>query len=162
MELSQPLIQRFWAKVDKRGPNDCWLWTGARQVTGYGAFNVNGRMRRASRVSWVIAHGPIPPGDHYGTMLVCHRCDNPPCVNPAHLFLGTVQDNMLDCRSKGRLRVVLKITDEQAREIRALWLAGGITQRRIAAMYGVRSPVICKIVNRLQPGRAWRESHQTE
>lgn len=88
---------RFWSKVDK-GPG-CWTWTGATQNYGYGAVTIHGLTRRAHRVSWELAHGPIPDGLH-----VCHRCDNPPCVNPDHLFLGTAQDNVDDKDAKGRGR----------------------------------------------------------
>jgi hypothetical protein len=102
----RPLEDRFWEKVDKSG--DCWLWTGARDQHGYGSLSVahEGRERRrsvpvkASRVSWQIHNGPIPAG-----MWVLHRCDNPPCVRPDHLFLGTQLDNMRDASAKGRLNV---------------------------------------------------------
>ena len=78
----------------------CWLWTG-HTVRGYGEIGLGGRAGRnlkAHRVSWELANGPIPPG-----LLVCHHCDTPACVNPAHLFLGTVRDNALDASRKGRL-----------------------------------------------------------
>lgn len=87
---------RFWAKVDKTG--DCWVWTAATNPKGYGQFYVEG-MRLAHRVSWILAHGPIPDD-----LCVLHRCDHPPCVNPAHLFLGTYADNNHDRDAKGRQR----------------------------------------------------------
>jgi hypothetical protein len=85
---------RFWSRVDRSG--DCWLWTGARHPFGYGMV-VLGRRWYAHRLAWTLSNGPIPAG-----MCVLHRCDNPPCVNPTHLFLGTFRDNTADMHAKGR------------------------------------------------------------
>jgi HNH endonuclease len=85
----------FWAKVDKSG--ECWIWTGCKMPKGYGKLKFEGRYDLAHRVSWVIANGPVTPG-----LIVCHRCDVPSCVNPAHLFLGTYSDNTQDMLAKHR------------------------------------------------------------
>jgi hypothetical protein len=92
-------IERFWAKV--RITPGCWLWMAAVNDRGYGRFTLDrtGKLIPAHRFAWSAENGPIPPG-----LLVCHSCDNPPCVNPAHLWLGTQSDNMIDCLAKGRHR----------------------------------------------------------
>lgn len=97
--LKLTLEQRFWAKVKKA--DGCWLWTGAGSRKGeHGRIGIGGRsegIALAHRLSWELHHGPVPDG-----FCVCHRCDNPPCVNPAHLFLGTKGDNNRDMYAKGR------------------------------------------------------------
>jgi HNH endonuclease len=92
---SRALWPRFFAKVDKS--DDCWVWTGARWSRGYGQLRGDGRRLLAHRVAWQLVNGPIPDG-----LQVCHRCDNPPCVRPDHLFLGSASINALDRDNKGR------------------------------------------------------------
>jgi hypothetical protein len=90
-----PLIQRFWEKIDKRGPDECWPWLGSRlKRCGHGRININGTVRLAHRVAYELQNGPIPPG-----LVVRHRCNFAPCCNPAHLELGTQADNMRDIRN---------------------------------------------------------------
>lgn len=97
MRTAQPIEQKFWRKVDKAGPDECWLWRGDR-LKGYGLLSHKGKNRRAHRVSWELANQQeIPAGLH-----ACHSCDNPSCVNPSHIWLGTQQDNMADMYAKGR------------------------------------------------------------
>ncbi len=92
------LARRFWPKVDVRAPGDCWEWTAYRDPNGYGRMSAGqGQVVLAHRLSYRLHHGDLEDG-----MGVLHRCDNPPCVNPTHLFAGTQSDNMQDCSAKGR------------------------------------------------------------
>lgn len=93
--LTEKEAQRFWSKVNKSG--ECWKWTAGKTIDGYGRVRCNGRLWLAHRVSWSIANNAIPDG-----VCVLHRCDNPPCCNPDHLFLGTRLDNNADKTRKGR------------------------------------------------------------
>jgi hypothetical protein len=94
------LMERFWSKVDKRGPDECWEWRGHRLRAGYGRFGRAGRFpcgQSAHRISWFLTNGPIPDG-----FVIRHSCDNPPCCNPAHLIAGTYKENTADMLAKGR------------------------------------------------------------
>ncbi len=94
---SRPLAERFWEKVDKRGPDECWPWLGAHS-NGYGQIYSNGRSRKATQISWELANAkPFPEG-----LCACHACDNPPCVNPAHIWAGSMSQNTRDAVAKGR------------------------------------------------------------
>jgi hypothetical protein len=151
-----PLSERFWPKVDmSAGPNGCWLWTGSS--TGkkrYGLIRASGSdLRRllAHRASYEIAYGPIPAG-----MFVCHTCDNPSCVNPAHLFLGTPADNTADMIAKGRRhqpRVQgdsvpnARLSASDVVSIRKMSEAG-MAKKDIADRFGVTAQHIGDIVNR--------------
>lgn len=150
----RPLEDRFWEKVNKDDPNGCWIWTGATNDKGYGQIQRGDRGEgriSTHRLAWQLQHGPIPEG-----LDVCHECDNPPCCNPAHLFLGTHSDNMVDMYSKGRANKkprhgeqnhAAKLTADQVREIRLL-CAKGMTQNAVAQQFGVSEAAIQKIVKR--------------
>jgi len=122
---------------------------------GYGFFGFNGRTSRANRVAWELTYGPIPEG-----LVVCHRCDNRRCVNPAHLFLGTVADNVRDMDQKGRRRACrgedrrnAKLTEHHVRVIRYLRDNGvSLSQRRQAEMFGVNHTTIERIGTRREWG----------
>jgi hypothetical protein len=97
--------ERLWKKVLKGGPDECWPWQGSCNIKGYGQISIEGRPRTVTRVIWKLLYQDIPPGIH-----LLHRCDNPPCCNPAHLFLGTPKDNTQDMMRKGRNRNKPKAT----------------------------------------------------
>lgn len=100
MTATTPIEVRFWRRVQKREPQDCWHWTGVTNNTGYGQIGRGGRnggMALAHRVAYAIANGGVP-----ADLCVLHTCDNPICVNPAHLRLGTHDENMKDMAAKGR------------------------------------------------------------
>lgn len=82
-----------------RDDNGCLVWIRGKTTDGYGSVCINGKMDKTHRVAWTLAYGPIPSG-----MCVCHHCDNPPCCEPTHLFLGTHSDNMRDRQIKGRTK----------------------------------------------------------
>ena len=139
--------ERFEAKFTKF--EDCWEWEACKNDSGYGMFNFSGQTRKAHRVAYQFYVGEIPEG-----MCVCHQCDNPGCVNPAHLFLGTPKDNLDDMYRKGRQRIPLgenrafaKLTSAQVKEIRAR-CARGELQREVGKLFGVGQPRISTIVNR--------------
>jgi hypothetical protein len=154
-ELTADQTDRFWAKVEKKGATECWDWTGYKDDGGYGTFNVGGGMQFAHRVSWVIENGPIPAGTHSGTMCVLHHCDNPACVNPDHLFLGTQQDNIDDMVEKGRSNTGVKngqvvLSEEDVLKIRKIGKT--VTLRVLADQFGVSFSAISLILRR----ETWR------
>lgn len=145
-------VVRFLSYVDKSLPLLCWNWTGGKNKYGYGRINFHGRILAAHRVSYELFVGPFP--EH---LRVCHSCDNPACVNPSHLFLGTDADNVCDCISKGRNcrgeRVAsAKLTEQQVLDIRAKYANGLALQRELASEYGVSRMQISDIVC----GKAWK------
>lgn len=136
--LTPKQSSNFWSYVTKT--EGCWIWTGIKS-RGYGKFRVGDRKWRAHRLSWVIRNGDIPEG-----MQVLHRCDNPACVNPDHLFIGTPAGNTADKLKKERQWS--KLTSEQVKNIRHAHLFGGVPQHQLCKEYGMTQANISCIVNR--------------
>ena len=149
--ITPELQARFHSYVWKnRGPNACWTWDGRKSWHGYGLFYIQVRNPRievmAHRLAWELANNrKIPAG-----MLICHHCDNPACVNPAHLFLGTHADNTADMLAKGRHRAIArsKLTPTQVIAIRN----DPRRQTVIAKEYGVDNTTIRAIIT----GKSWK------
>lgn len=144
-----PVAERFWSKV--RRTETCWIWTAGINRGGYGSFKFNGEMRSASRVAWMLEHGPIPAG-----LWVCHHCDNRACVRPSHLFLGTCADNVRDMVAKGRhvargptrpAEVRAAEKRPPASEIRRLF-AAGLHRDAIAERLGISKSTVTRAVYR--------------
>lgn len=138
---------RYAAKFEPAGPDDCWEWTAGRYKRGYGAFWDGTIRTSAHRYGYTLKVGPIPDG-----LWVLHRCDNPPCQNPAHWFLGTAGDNNEDRHSKGRSQGPrgeqaghARLSESQITEIRSLYLSG-TPQREIADRYSISRPTVSGIV----------------
>lgn len=136
--------ERFWAKVDKRGPDDCWEWTSSRLPKGYGRFGST----LAHRYVYELTHGR----EAAEGVVIRHTCDNPPCVNPAHLIAGTYKDNTDDMMRRGRGPIgarqgCSKLTEENVREIRAR-AAEGEGHQEIADRFGVTRSNVSAVVRR--------------
>ena len=146
-------MYRFYSKIKVGKVNGCWVWIAFREKDGYGRFKFNGKNIPAHRFSWINTYGEIPKG-----FLVLHKCDNPPCVNPEHLFLGTQKDNIRDMLIKnrdnysfGEKHGLSKLKDKYIPEIRNLYKDGN-TIKYIAGVYEVSLMAIHRIIK----GRAWK------
>lgn len=169
MQHQSTRAERFWAKVKRT--DACWLWVRGRNAHGYGIAS-NGKksgLILAHRLSYELTYGPIPTGLH-----VCHHCDNPPCVRPDHLFLGTDADNVADMMRKGRYgpprsqpkgaeswsrnhldrlargqgHGCARLTDEQVMELRRLRIQDGLTLTQLTEMFAISKSQAFRIVRR--------------
>lgn len=154
-KITLKISDKFWCRVDRsHGPDSCWVFCGHTSGGGHGHVRIGtgkkGTLIGAHRLAWILINGAIPQG-----LCVCHRCDNPPCCNPKHLFLATALENFDDMRQKGRARggslvgttnKNSKLTDEQVAEIRTAY-QNGTLQRELAKQYGVAQTSISYIVS---------------
>lgn len=132
-DFKSSLPEDFLRQVDQSDPNGCWVWMAARSIKGSNGYGIY-RSIRAHRFVWAILNGPIPRG-----LFVCHHCDNPPCVRPDHLFLGTQSDNIQDAARKGRL-AGQKLSVAQALDIRRRF--GAVSAHELACEFGVSIPTV--------------------
>lgn len=139
---------RFWRYVDKRGPDECWPWTGKTEKNGYGRFQIGGKgspQLGAHRVSFQLNNGGEMP------LVVMHKCDNPPCVNPAHLEAGTHKENTADMIAKGRKRISRALGDNNFNtkltpdDVRAIRLRQGESANSVGRSFGVDHKAILAI-----------------
>lgn len=152
--LNPKQILKFWQRVEKT--DSCWLWSGCIGANGYGLFYLNGKQVLSHRVSYLLHSGGIPDGK-----FVLHNCpsgDNPKCVNPAHLWIGTNKDNMIDKCIKGRANAprgersaFSKLTEDGVKEIRQQ-VALGVSQTEMAIRFGINTGTVCRIVH----GEKWK------
>lgn len=163
--LTPERITQFWEKVDKQSGDSCWLWRAFRNPLGYGMFGVKRDVRLAHRIMYELVYGAIPDG-----MCVLHRCDNPSCVNPSHLYLGSRFDNNRDKMSRGRAyrptgdknpsrshpetqvrgeaSPNAKLTSASVKQIRTMYATGRYRLKDIAAQFGVSFSAIDRVVRR--------------
>lgn len=154
--VARPINDRIMECLDVRSDYECWEWVCGRHQQGYGIIQIDDKKKKAHRVVYEMIVGPIPPG-----MKLLHKCDNPPCCNPNHLFLGTQADNIRDCESKGRSihkaingsrNGMAKLNEEDIVTIRRLYADGAFSQYHIASNFGVSQTIIHRVVT----NKAWR------
>jgi len=146
--------EKFWANVGILSENDCWEWKLGKVPDGYGYVKYQRKSLLAHRLSYILTYGEVPEGQ-----LVCYHCDNPPCCNPAHLFLGTDLDNSRDKYSKGRANHpkgtsvgTVKLSEQDVLEVRRLYATGNYSKETLGEMFGCTLQNIYRIVNNI----TWR------
>ena len=151
-------VDDFWDNVDILSSDQCWTWNGAQDTDGYGTWTMGGRRNiKVHRMAYELSKGEIPEG-----LLILHTCDNPPCCNPNHLWVGTNADNMADKMAKGRgyppphpkgeAHKDAKLTEKDVLKIRERYSRGNTTLKELAQEYNVTFGLIGHIVNR----RVWK------
>lgn len=146
MKQRMDFEERFWKKVDRGDPNECWEWQAATDTNGYGLFYADGQQRGAHRVSYWLEHG-----EKAGEGWVLHHCDNKPCVNPDHLYLGDASDNAQDRFERGLVshegenHPASQLTQEDVDEIRER-VENGESQYEIADEFGISQPTVSQLV----------------
>lgn len=144
---------RFWSKVAPPNKRGCMEWQGAKRDHGYCQFSLYGKPEKAHRAAWRLLYGKIPEG-----MCVLHKCDNPSCCAPYHLYIGTQQDNMMDMKRRGRRKGKYgggygeshpnaKLTNMQVSQIRIEYVTRIVSCRKLAKKYGVSAGTISNIIN---------------
>jgi len=138
-------VARFWSKVSVGRPTECWTWAAANSDAGYGRFKIAGKLESPHRLAYTMYYGENLQGEGYHGNVVMHTCDNPRCVNPAHLQVGTQSDNMQDCVAKGRIgegaHKGRKLTPEQAAAI----AADPRPIREVGRIYGISRTHVCRL-----------------
>ncbi len=151
----QRRVRAFWSKVDKS--SNCWTWT-ACTTNGYGQSRFGSKTYRSHKLAWILENGSVPDGLH-----VCHKCDNPLCVRPSHLFLGTNAVNIADKvtkqrHSRGQSHGMAKLDDLCVRLIREIYAGGAFQQKALAKFFGVSKSAISAIVL----GHKWKHLPASE
>lgn len=146
--------KRFWKYVEKSN-NGCWTWLRGKTKAGYGYLTINYKNHYAHRLSWRLTYGIIPKN-----AVIMHRCDNPACVNPEHLRLGTQKDNLQDMWNKqrgsmGNEHPFAKVTDEDVKKIRKLGKIKNLYRREIGEMFGISRQAVTDIIY----NRTWKHIH---
>lgn len=151
--LSQGSPDAFWSRVERGGPDDCWPWKEYIGRAGYGTVKWIGKVSRAHRIAYLLANGP-----YSDDLFICHRCDNPPCCNPAHLYAGSPADNMRDrgdrtgfsgnATTRGVVHPKAKLNDESVLAIRQRFREGE-TSTTLGKEYGVHPSTIMQVVRRV-------------